>query len=350
MVAPIALLVGEIIFEYEAWNALSPRATLKEYRLGTREDFIQRCKDGEFDGTVGIFRSNESTMITGRFTEEILSVLPKSVKFICHNGGGYDNIDVDGCTRRGYHILFNFRIWPANNATVAGIMVSHTPNTNSNAAADTNIFLMLGALRQITAPILALRRGQWRGSSFEHGHDPENKMLGIIGMGDVGIAVAKRAQAFGMKVQYYNYDVLAASSAPGATYVTLENLLETSDVIMLCIALTESTRHMLGSCEFARMKKGVVIVNGSRGALIDENALLVALEDGTVFSAGLDVFDSEEPDVREELIKNEKVVLLPHIAAATVETFTTMEKLAMENIKSALFDGKLVTPVPEHIK
>ena len=125
-----------------------------------------------------------------------------------------------------------------------------------------------------------------------------------------------------MKIQYHNRHALPASKAGDATFVSFDELISTSDIISLNLALTHSTEHMIGAAEFEEMKDGVVIVNTARGALIDEKALVKALESGKVYSVGLDVFETE-PDVNPELLKNEKVVLLPHIGAATVETLVS---------------------------
>jgi glyoxylate reductase len=134
--------------------------------------------------------------------------------------------------------------------------------------------------------------------------------------------VAKRAVAFGMKIQYHNRHELPASKAGGATFVSFDDLISTSDVISLNLGLTHSTEHIIGAKEFEKMKDGVVIVNTARGALIDEEALISALETGKVYSVGLDVFENE-PNVNPQLLKDDKVVLLPHIGAATVETLVS---------------------------
>jgi len=205
---------------------------------------------------------------------------------------------------------------------------------------------MLGALRRITVPFQAVRQGQWRGKSFGLGHDPKGKVLGILGMGGIGQAVATRAKAFGMTIQYHNRNQLSESEAQGAEYVSFDELLATSDVLSLNLALNKSTRHIISTAEFAKMKKGITIVNTARGPIIDEAALVQALKDGKVFSAGLDVFE-EEPKIHPGLMEDERVVLLPHIGTATWETQRDMELLVLENLKAAAQGKELLTLVPE---
>ena len=152
------------------------------------------------------------------------------------------------------------------------------------------------------------------------GHDPDGKTLGILGMGGIGSAVARRALAFDFKLQYHNRSPLSPERNPlGAVYVDFETLLKTSDVISVHLPLGEETRGMIGEKEFHLMKNGVVLINTARGAIIDEKALVGAIQSGKVFGAGLDVYE-KEPEVNQELIDNENVVLLPHLGTATIET------------------------------
>ncbi len=205
---------------------------------------------------------------------------------------------------------------------------------------------MLGALRRIHVPCTAVRASKFRGPSFQLGRDPGSKTLGILGMGGIGREVAARARAFGMQIQYHNRSKLAPELELGAKFVSFVELLKTSDVLSLNCSLRKETIHILGRPEFAKMKKGMVLINTARGKLIDEQALVDALEDGTVWSAGLDVYE-EEPKINPGLLNNGKVVLLPHIGTATVETQRNMELLVLENMESAVRKGKLITQVPE---
>lgn len=162
------------------------------------------------------------------------------------------------------------------------------------------------------------RIGNWRGN-FQLGHDPKNKVLGILGMGGIGSAVAKRAKAFGMKIQYHNRRQLPANEEEGAKYVSFEELLKTSDVLSLNLSLNASTKHIISKPQFDMMKDGVIVINTARGPLIDEAALVDALKSRKVWTAGLDVFE-EEPKIHPGLLEDENVVLLPHIGTATFET------------------------------
>lgn len=181
------------------------------------------------------------------------------------------------------------------------------------------IFLLLGAMRRVHVPATSLRAGQWRGQ-MSLGHDPDGKTLGILGMGGIGSAVARRALAFDFKLQYHNRSPLSPERNPlGAVYVDFETLLKTSDVISVHLPLGEETRGMIGEKEFHLMKNGVVLINTARGAIIDEKALVGAIQSGKVFGAGLDVYENE-PEVNQELMDNDNVVLLPHLGTATIET------------------------------
>ncbi|CAI6341120.1 unnamed protein product [Periconia digitata] len=325
-----ALLIGNLVHTRKEWEQDCGKfaSKLLEYPEagGTREDFLSKCKNGDFDQVYALYRSNDSNKVTGSFNAELVDALPKSLKFICHNGAGYDNIDIEACTKRG-------------------IAVSSTPIAVNDATADIAIWLMLGALRNIKQSYQAVNNGKWRGN-FSLGHDPKHKTLGILGMGGIGSAVAHRAKAFGMKIQYHNRRQLPANEEGGAKYVTFEELLKTSDVLSLNLALNPSTRHIIGKEQFDMMKDGIVIVNTARGPLMDEGALVDALKSGKVWTAGLDVFE-EEPKIHPGLLEAENVVLLPHVGTGTFETQRDMELLVLENLKLAMTEDKLVTQVPE---
>jgi glyoxylate reductase len=167
-------------------------------------------------------------------------------------------------------------------------------------------------------------------------------------MGGIGSAVAHRAKAFGMNIQYHNRNQLPPNEENGAKYVSFEELLKTSDCLSLNLALNSSTKHIIGKAQFEQMKDGVIIVNTARGPLIDEAALVDALKSGKVWTCGLDVFE-EEPKIHPGLLECENAVLLPHIGTATIETQRDMEILVLDNLKLAIKSDKLLTQVPEQV-
>ncbi|KAF2469410.1 uncharacterized protein BDR25DRAFT_343770 [Lindgomyces ingoldianus] len=321
-----ALLIGNLAHARKEWQACGEIAKLYEYPDGSRQDFLSRCRNGDFKDVFALYRSNDSNKITGNFNDELLDALPLTLKYICHNGAGYDNIDVAACTKRG-------------------ISVSSTPVAVNDATADVALFLLLGALRKVTPSFMAVKEGNWRGD-FSLGHDPKNKVLGILGMGGIGSAVARRAKAFGMNIQYHNRRQLPLGEEEGAKYVSFDELLKTSDVLSLNLSLNASTRHIISTEEFNMMKDGVIVINTARGPLIDEGALVNALKSGKVWTAGLDVFE-DEPKIHPGLLESANVVLLPHIGTATYETQRDMELLVLDNLKEAFKSGKLITQVPE---
>ncbi|KAL2002683.1 hypothetical protein VTN02DRAFT_6166 [Thermoascus thermophilus] len=165
-------------------------------------------------------------------------------------------------------------------------------------------------------------------------------------MGGIGRNLKRKAEAFGMTVIYHNRRPLGDDLADGARYVGFDELLRESDVLSLNLPLNKTTRHIISRAEFAQMKDGVVIVNTARGAVMDEAALVDALDRGKVRSAGLDVYE-EEPQIHPGLLRNPNVMLVPHMGTWTVETQTAMEEWAIENVRLALETGRLKSPVPE---
>jgi glyoxylate reductase len=265
--------------------------------------------------------------VTGPFDKELVDLLPSSVKYITHKGAGYDNIDVKACTTRG-------------------IQISSTPMAVNNATANIAIFLTLGALRRITVPSNAVRKGEWRGKTSGLGHDPKNKVLGVLGMRDIGRAVAERATAYGMKVQYYNRSSLPTDKTGNVKYITFADSTKTSDFLSLNLALNPSTTYIIFTAQFDMMKDGIIIVNTARGPIIDEAALIKAIQSEKVFSAGLDVFE-KEPKILPELISDDRVILVPHSGTARWDTQKDMESLVLGNLRSAVEKGELITLIPE---
>ncbi|KAL9604511.1 MAG: hypothetical protein Q9219_000476 [cf. Caloplaca sp. 3 TL-2023] len=336
---PKVLLLGEIEMEKarDEYASLSSLADLITSKSSNRDEFLKECRSGAFNGTRAVYRTFPSVSTTGRIEGEVAEALAGAgVRFIAHNGAGYDQINVAHCTTHGIH-------------------VANTPIPPIAATADTALFLLLGALRAFSLPLLSLRSHpqDFRGNPPPPlGHDPRGKTLGILGMGGIGKDLAKKAQVLGMTVVYHNRRRLSEDEERriggdgGVRYVGWEELLETSDVLSLNLPLNEGTRGCVGKKEFERMKRGAVVVNTARGGVMDEGALVEALDSGQIASCGLDVFE-EEPKVHPGLIKNPKVMLLPHMGTWTVETQTEMELWTVANVRSALETGKLKSQVAE---
>ncbi|KAL2139073.1 hypothetical protein VTI28DRAFT_5840 [Corynascus sepedonium] len=327
---PRVLLLGAIEHAHSAWASIVEIADVLTPKSTSRAAFLEEAASGVFDGCVAAYRTFDSFDVTGKVDGELLGALPRSLRFICHNGAGYDQVDVQACTAHG-------------------IRVSNTPTAVDDATADIGIFLLLGALRNLAVGMAALRAGKWRGSPAPPlGHDPQGKVLGILGMGGIGRNMAKKALAFGMKIRYYNRTRLEHSVEDelAAEYVGFDELLAESDVLSLNLPLNKDTRHIISRQEFAKMKKGVVIVNTARGAVIEEAALVEALNSGHVSSAGLDVYE-QEPNIHPGLISNPRVLLVPHMGTWTVETETKMEEWAISNLRMAIEQGRLRSIVPE---
>ncbi|KAF8456777.1 D-isomer specific 2-hydroxyacid dehydrogenase [Kalaharituber pfeilii] len=322
------LLLGGIEHAHEQWNTVSEIAEVVLPKSTNREEFIEECKSGALDGVIATYRTFDSVSITGRFDEELVNALPESLKFICHTGAGYDQVDIAPCTARG-------------------IRVSNVPTAVNDATADVNMFLIIGALRNFNVGMVALRKGEWRGKNTKLGHDPQGKVLGILGMGGIGRNLKNKAEAFNMKVQYHNRRRLPPNEEDGAKYVSFDELLATSDVISLNLPLNERTRHIISTKEFEKMKDGVIVVNTARGAVMDEDALVKALDSGKVASCGLDVYEQEPTYIHPGLVSNPHVMLIPHLGTYTVETQTKMEVWNIDNLIQAIQTGTLKSPVPE---
>lgn len=209
------------------------------------------------------------------------------------------------------------------------------------------MWLLLGALRQLNPALNTLRRGDFK-KGVDFGHDPQGKVLGILGMGRIGRAVKRRAEPFGLKTIYHNRTQLPDSEADSAKYVSFDDLLALSDIISVHVPLKASTKHLIGAGEIAKMKDGVVIINTARGAIIDEGAMAAALDIGKIAAVGLDVYEFE-PKIEAALVANERALLIPHLGTHTTETLAKMESLAMDNARRGAFGEVLLTIVPEQM-
>ncbi len=256
------------------------------------------------------------TRVTARMLEGA-----RRLRVVARAGVGTDNIDVDAATRRG-------------------ILVLNTPDSSTVSTAEHTLALMLALARHLPAAHLAASRGDWRREAFT-GVELYGKTLGIVGLGKIGSEVARRASAFGMRVIAADPYVTAERAARvGAELLPLDDVLARSDVLTLHVPLTGATRHLLGRAQFARVKRGVLLVNCARGGLVDEDALLAALEEGVVAGAALDVVEHEPPR-DSPLVRHPRVILTPHLGASTEEAQRRVAVEVAEQVLAAL-DGRPV--------
>ena len=257
-----------------------------------------------------------------KITAELLARLPKGIRAIATFSVGYDHIDLAAARARG-------------------LVVTNTPDVLTDATADIAMLLMLGAARRAWEGEHLLRTGGWTGwyTTMLLGTHLTGKRLGIYGMGRIGRAVAKRARGFDMPVHYHNRTRLPAAEEAGATYhASADSLLAVSDVLSLHCPATPETRSFLNAERIERLPQGAIVVNTSRGDVIDDDALITALKSGRLAAAGLDVFKGE-PKLHPGYLEVPNAMLLPHLGSATVETRDAMGFTALANL-DAVFAGR----------
>ena len=275
------------------------------------------------EGAAGVLSN-----VTEGMDAEFMDAAGDGLKVIANMAVGYDNVDVEAARERG-------------------IVVTNTPGVLDETTADTAFMLLLAAARRLGESERTLRAGgwEWWGPKLFVGVDVWGKKLGIVGMGRIGQAVARRARGFGMEILYHNRSRKQDDERElGARYAGLDELLDEADFVSIHTPLTEETRHLIGAHELGKMKPTAVLVNTSRGPVVDEGALAEALADGRIFAAGLDVYENE-PRVHPKLLGLENAVLAPHIGSGSAETRDRMAVLAAENIVAVLRGEEPKTPV-----
>lgn len=303
-----ALLPGEAV------NKLKEKFLVKIFpqkKCLNKDELIELLKDA--DGAI--------TLLSDPLSRDVLE--KTKLKIISNYAVGYNNIDIKYATEKG-------------------IIVTNTPDVLTDATADLTLALILATARRIVEGNKFLRRGRFKGwlPQLMLGVDLKGRILGIIGMGRIGKAVARRAKAFGMEIIYNQRKKLIKSEedALNAKFLPLDELLKKADIVSLHCPLTKETNKLLNRERISSMKKGAILINTSRGAVVDEEALCEALQTH-LFSAGLDVYENE-PKINPKLLKLKNVVLLPHIGSAGKETRETMAVMAVSNIL-AFFEGKV---------
>lgn len=302
-------------------------------RLAAAHDLVHRDVDSptpraELLGTV-VGADALACMLVDRVDDELLDAAGPQLAVVANVAVGYDNVDVAACHRRG-------------------VVVTNTPGVLTDATADLAIALTLMTTRRLGAAERWVRTGEPWGWSMTGGLGTglRGKVFGVVGPGAIGVATARRAVSLGMEV------VLSGRSRPddgvvaglGARVVDLDELFATADVVSLHCPLTPETRHLVDAGRLRSMKPTAHLVNTARGPVVDEAALVAALEAGEIAGAGLDVFE-DEPRVHPGLLARDDVVLLPHIGSATVETRAAMADLAADNVLAVLAGRDPLTPV-----
>lgn len=257
--------------------------------------------------------------LTDRIDSAVLDAAPR-LKAVANIAVGYNNIDLAACTSRG-------------------VMATNTPGVLDDSTADLAWALMLAAARRITEVERYIRQGQWKGWRLKQwlGIDVHHATLGIVGMGRIGQAIAKRASGFDMPVLYHNRKRIDAAIEQrlNATYVGLEDLLKRSDFVVLQVPYSPQTHHLIGAAQLQLMKPTAILINSTRGGVVDDAALIKALRDGTIRAAGLDVFENE-PHLDPAFLELDNVALAPHVGSSTEATRRAMAMTAATNLVAAL--------------
>ena len=268
------------------------------------------------------------TLLTDRVDADFLAAAPK-LRIVANVAVGYNNIDVAACAERG-------------------VLVTNTPGVLTDATADLAMALVLMSTRRLgEAERLIRSETSWQWGMFMMlGTGLQGRRLGIVGMGGIGVALAQRAAAFGMEVVYHNRSAvdIATETRLGARLVSFEELVTTSDVVSLNCPYNEATHHLINADALAAMRPTAHLINTARGPIVDEAALVAALQNEVIAGAALDVFE-HEPTVHPGLLELDNVVLIPHLGSATIETRTAMATTAASNVVAVLAGRLPINPV-----
>lgn len=264
------------------------------------------------------------TMLTERVDTALLEAGP-DLRVVANVAVGYNNIDVQACRTRG-------------------VICTNTPDVLTESVADFTWALILAVTRRLSEGERVVRRHEWKGWAFDYmlGTELRGKQLGLIGLGRIASAVAARAAVFGVRVAYSSR---SEKTLEGAERMSLDQLLNTSDIVSLHVPLTPETTHLIDQKALARMKRSAYLINTARGPVVDEAALAWALKQRLLAGAALDVYE-QEPTIHPDLFGLENVLLVPHLGSGTTETRTAMADLAADNVIAVLSGRPPVTPIP----
>jgi len=323
-ICPVIIYIREDIMS-KRWNVYVTRMLpepainlLKEHcdveinpydRVVTRVELLEKVKG----------RDAVIPLLTEAINSEVFDAAGPQCKIFANYAVGYNNIDMDEATRRG-------------------IMISNTPDVLTDATADLAWALLFGVARRLVESDRFIRAGNYKGWApmLLLGVDITGKTLGVIGTGRIGANFAKKAKGFDMKILYNDINRNEKFEAEtGATFVDKETLLKESDFVSIHVPLLPSTKHLISTNELKMMKKTAILINAARGPIVDEKALVEALKNGEIWGAGLDVFENE-PELETGLAELDNVVIVPHIASATIETRTNMGLIAVKNVIAAM--------------
>ena len=250
----------------------------------------------------------------------------QNLKMIMRWGAGFDSVDIEAASEHG-------------------VIVTNTPGANANAVSELAVMFMLAVNRRILCHVDNLRNGVWSKNTYlNESFCLSNKLVGIIGGGNIGRQVAAKVQAFGAKVQYYDVFRLSREMEQkyGMEYATLDDIIETSDIISLHIPLSDETRHIIGKDEIAHMKGGAVIINTARGGLVDDKALAEAVRSGKLAGAGLDGVEEEPLSKESELLHIPNIIVTPHIGGGTADLGDVIIPMLVEDIQNFAHGSKIL--------
>ena len=290
---------------------------LYDVKLNSNDELYSQKKLIEMsDGCDGILSA-----LTDKLDEETINKLPKSIKILSNFAVGFGNIDLDAAKKRG-------------------IVVTNTPEVLSDATAEIGILLILGACRRASEGIDAARTSNWKWSAdYLIGKQLTGTRLGILGMGRIGKKIAKIAKSLGMKIHYHNRTKLNIDQEEGANYhKDLKSLLSVSDVLSVCCPASKETVNLINKETLEYLPKGAVVTNVARGDIVDDEALIDALDRRKVYAVGLDVYKGE-PNLNPGYLKHKGAFILPHLGSATKQTRIAMANLAIDNMEEFFNTG-----------